>query len=352
MTDVSPPRLIERPFGQESRHELLEEYFGDTGAVAPSEAWKHVYRLLLWIDRTTGLAHCYESDKAQPGRPWYARSLAFHGWVAEQLGTTPDLLRNEVDWLFRRGLEKLILALDQFKEQRRVRAEQQRLPYQDLGFPEPGHDPELEAILRESFQDWTGTAPDERGVVLLAERLQAYFLQENKRANLVGEGFEDVLSFIISRMPGAERVRVRTRPQLHDIYGFRPPPQGEKVRRVDLAVEAPPDRRILVTAKWSIRADREEQFGVDYDTYTKLEDRREPFDFVLITNEFDTARLDAACRRWVAGRNMFTSVVHVNPEALAAAHGEHRRGKAQLLAGHQTAGRLIGLSDWLSTLTA
>ena len=34
----------------------------------PIPAWKHVYRLLLWIDSTTGLAHCYESDKSQPGQ--------------------------------------------------------------------------------------------------------------------------------------------------------------------------------------------------------------------------------------------------------------------------------------------
>jgi hypothetical protein len=352
VTEEPAAHLVERPFGEESRRNLLEEYFADLGEVSPSDAWKHVYRLLLWIDRTTGLAHCYESDKAQPGRPWYARSLAFHAWVADQLGTSPADLRSRIDWLFRRGLEKLTAAIDLLKEQRRLRAAEQRRPYADLGFPEPGRDPELEAILRDHLARGASAAPDhDRALVLLAERLQAYFLQENKRANLVGEGFEDVLSFLIRHMPKAGHLSVRTRPQLHDIYGFRPPPLGEKVRRVDLAITAEPVRRVLVTAKWSIRADREEQFGVDFDTYTKLEDRREPFDFVLVTNEFDAARLGAACSRWVSGRHMFSAIVHVNPDALDAVYAGERRGKAALLAEHQAAGRLISLREWLGSLS-
>ena len=82
--DESP--RIDRAFGAESRLQLLDEYFSVNGNVTPANAWQHVYQLLLWTDRTTGLAHCYESDKAQPGRKWYERSLAFHDWLAGSLG--------------------------------------------------------------------------------------------------------------------------------------------------------------------------------------------------------------------------------------------------------------------------
>lgn len=76
---MSPPE--QGPFSHPSRLALIRDYFGDR-RVDPQDAWKDVYRLLLWADPTIGLAHCYESDKAQPGRPWYARTLAFHSWLA------------------------------------------------------------------------------------------------------------------------------------------------------------------------------------------------------------------------------------------------------------------------------
>jgi hypothetical protein len=70
--------FVARAFGAENRARLLARYVDDHPLVTSANAWQHIYRLLLWIDRTTALAHCYESDKAQPGRAWYGRSLAFH----------------------------------------------------------------------------------------------------------------------------------------------------------------------------------------------------------------------------------------------------------------------------------
>lgn len=81
----STSEAVSRAFGVANRERLLDEYFGTTSHLNAANAWQHVYRLLLWIDRTTGLAHCYESDKCQPGRPWYARSLRFHDWFASEL---------------------------------------------------------------------------------------------------------------------------------------------------------------------------------------------------------------------------------------------------------------------------
>ena len=98
---------VARAFGAENRARLLTRYFNAAGDVNTENAWQHVYRLLLWIDRTTALAHCYESDKAQPGRAWYARSLAFHAWISDQLNTTPTNLGEEIDWLFREAVKDL-----------------------------------------------------------------------------------------------------------------------------------------------------------------------------------------------------------------------------------------------------
>lgn len=351
MTEELEPAEIQRAFGSESRRQMLEEYFGQAGKVTPASAWKHVYRLLLWIDRTTGLAHCYESDKAQPGRPWYARSLAFHDWVSHALGADPSALGTHVDWLFTRGTERLAAVIARQQAERAAHAAEQRAPYEGRGFPGPGEDPALESLVREALAPWLPAPPPPEAMRNLAQRIRTYLAQENKRKNLVGEGFEDVLASLIGRLPDASKLKVSARPVLHALPGFRPPPGNEKPRKVDLAVIGPGRRRVLVSAKWSVRADREEQFGVDFEAYARLEDAGRDFDFVLVTNEFDAARLNAACERRRQNAALFSSVVHVNPAGPLAAYGEERRGSAEKLAAHVKSGRLMSLERWLSKLT-
>lgn len=346
-SDVPSP--IDRAFGAESRQQLLTEYFASAGSISAANAWTHVYRLLLWTDRTTGLAHCYESDKAQPGRPWYERSLAFHDWLSASLNTPPHEVATQIDWLFRRGTERLAGVIAKQSTSRTTRAAEQRALYEGRGFPEPGEDPALESLIREALGEWLSNPPDD---VLrqLTRKIQLYFGQENKRKNLVGEGFEDVLAALIQRIPGAAEVTVAARPLLHSLPGFRPPPGVEKARRVDLGVIGRNQRRVLVSAKWSIRADREEQFGVDFDTYAKLEDAGSDFEFVLITNEFDAARLLAACNRRRPNGALFNAVVHVNPVGPLSAYGSNLRGASKELAQLIESGRLISLERWLDSL--
>lgn len=340
---------LQRPFGAESRRQMLEEWFRQAPTPTVDSAWRHVYRLLLWTDRTTGLAHCYESDKSQPGRPWYARSLAFHKWLADGLAVDPMRLGDEIDWLFRRGTERLTKALERVDAQRALAAAAQRKGYEAL--PVPGQDAELEALLLDHLAPWIHESPPRAAVIELTRLLRNYFSQEKKRQNLTGEGFEDVLAFILRRLPSAEKLTVATRPLLNEIEGFRAPPRGEKERRVDLvAVRGP--RRVLVTAKWSVRADREEQFGVDFEAYARLEDAGQDFEFVLVTNEFDAARLAAACERRAQNAPLFRRVVHVNLEAQLAAYGdEPRRGAARRLDMLIEDRRLVSLQEWLADLT-
>lgn len=351
MSEERFPPITERAFGADSRRQLLEEYFAVAGSVTPKTAWKHAYCLLLWIDRTTGLAHCYESDKSQPGRPWYARSLAFHDWVCSNLGSDPAELGGKIDWLFTRGSERLAKYLVNQRAERSRLAAQQRASYDARGFPEPGEDPGIESAVLEELKPWISSPPSQDAMRRLVQRIRTLLSQENKRKNLVGEGFEDVLAFIIQRLPGASKFEVRARPLLHEVTGFRPPRRGEKPRKVDLAVVGPNKRRVLATVKWSVRADREEQFGTDFEAYARLEDAGRDFDYVLITNEFDAARLSAACERRRQNASLFTSVIHVNPQGPLAAYGSELKRSATRMAAHVKSGRLSSLESWLRSLT-
>src|SRR5690606_34826248 len=132
-------------------------------------------------------------------------------------------------------------------------------------FPEPGEDPALQKLIEDTLGPWLASPPP-KVLQKLTQQIQTYFGQENKRKNLVGEGFEDVLSALIRRVHGSQSLRIEARPLLHTLPGFRPPRGNEKTRKVDVAVIDSRGRRVLVSSKWSIRADREEQFGTDFAT--------------------------------------------------------------------------------------
>lgn len=159
--DAKIGATVASAFGAKNRARLLNEYFAGCSSLTADEAWRHVYRLLLWIDQTTGLAHCYESDKCQPGKHWYPRSLAFHDWVANALKASPHQLVEEVDWLFRRAT--LDLAKHLLVNQARViaKAKAQRTPYEGRGFPEPGEDRELISIVQNVLGGFLEIEPPE-----------------------------------------------------------------------------------------------------------------------------------------------------------------------------------------------
>lgn len=81
-----------------------------------------------------------------------------------------------------------------------------------------------------------------------------------------------------------------------------------------------------------------------------MERTGQSFDYVLVTNEFDSARLVAAAERQREGNPLFTNVVHVSIEALKAVYGNGpSRSFAKALA-HMRKGRIESLGDWLSRL--
>lgn len=344
-----------RPFGEDNRAELLDEYFDSSGGVSAENAWAHVYRLLLWIDPTTGLVHCYESDKSQPGRPWYARMLAAHTWISDQLDVGPLDLDDRLDWMFKRVVAQLVDTVEQERRGRRDRYEDQRRLYDGVSLPLPGEDPELERLILDAVDPYLAGGIPATVLADLTTRIRVHLNQENKRKNLLGEGFEDTIAAICSRVLSPS-LEVATRRPLHDLPGFYPPRGTDRPAVVDLSVvdrsgQGSP-RRVLVTCKWSFRADRERQFTDDFNEYARLEAMGESFDYVLLTNEFDPARLLAACERRRENDALFTHVVHMQPGAVAATYADGASKSARRVLEHIRDGRLIGLRDWLVGLGA
>jgi hypothetical protein len=350
-------KAVDRAFGAENRNRLIDRYFAEPERekISPVTAWKHVYRLLLWSDPTTGLAHCYESDKSQPGKPWYARSLAFHDWVCTGLGVEPAALAQEVDWLFVEACADLTAAILRREEALAQTAARQRKGYEGRGFPEPGADPELAAIISGELGAYLMSQPPESSWRSLTQKVRQFLAVQNKRKNLVGEGFEDVLAQIVRRACNVPEDAIRTRAILYEIPGFNRAKLGGKENKVDLSIIRP-SMRTIVTAKWSVRADREKQFPTEYEEYCNAESANAKFQYVFVTNEFDPARLMRACESLFRNNLMFDHVVHINTEAVRAAYGElpgdgrATRSRKSVIE-HIESGRLISLEQWLALLS-
>ena len=362
--------VVERAFGVENRRRLLDNYFAQSEPITPANAWSHVYRLLLWINPTIGLAHCYESDKCQPGKAWFPRSLAFHDWLSTELGIAHDELADQLDRMFHAALPSLARVEG---EARRAAAEKHLAPYAGKPMPRPGEDKDLADLVREALAGFLTAEPSADAWQALIERLFTHFGQENKRKNLLGRGFEDTLAAIIAKLPGADDWEIRTRVPVSSVPNFNPQDSGEKLAEVDLAMwqkGRPMPRRVVVTVKWSIRADRERQFGGDFADYAAYNSAQGgPFDHILVTNEFDAARLKWSCEQTSGHSWLFKHVVHVNPDGVLVAYARkadppptpprlNKQGRpVRVDASHHLRGfiadeRLTSLETWLSRVLA
>lgn len=339
------------PFSRPNRVELIDRYFGDR-TVDPGSAWKDVYRLLLWCDPTTGLAHCYESDKSQPGRPWYARTLAFHDWLSEQFGLSNNSLPDALDWMFRQVIDQVAGKEAGHREALASRAAEQRKNY-DLTMPTPGDDPELRILIEPLLSNDPSSRPGEEAIREVLRKVRTHIGSENKRKNLLGRGFEDVLAGVIARLETGAPATFGVQTAIEEIPGFRSPRTGDKSEKVDLWVGPSSHRRILVSAKWSVRADREKQMRGDFLTYVTANSMRDPFEFVWITNEFDPARLVANATNTEVNGYLLDAVVHVCPAALAVVHEldqpelPETRARLKCLLEED---RIVSLGRWLEGL--
>jgi hypothetical protein len=88
----------------------------------------------------------------------------------------------------------------------------------------------------------------------------------------------------------------------------------------------------------------------DFQTYERLESAGEDFAYVLITNEFDAARLRAACERRRQNASLFSQVVHINATAVDVVYQDAQSEGATAVREHIARGRLMSLEDWLRQL--
>lgn len=338
---------ISAPFGAVNRQRLIGQFL----AASNEAPWLRIYRLLLWTDKTTGLAHCYESDKCQPGKPWHPRSLRFHAWLSDTLGVEPRQVAEGIDWLFRHTAADYARYMVQQYQALLRRATQQRAPYIDRAFPEPGEDPSIVEIIRGVLGTRLAEEPSLDDWREMTQRIRELIAVENKRKNLVGEGFEDVLCAVVRNFDTASTLDARARCLLSTVPGFANTRQGDKPNKVDLAIVRNADQhRTIVTAKWSIRADRERQFSSDFGDYLHAKSDIRSFDYVLLTNEFDPARLLRACEFSSGNAPMFTRIVHINPQALREVYGKRPEPTMLRVVKFIDDGRLVGVDTWLAGL--
>jgi hypothetical protein len=339
------------PFSRPNRVRLIDEYFADR-TVDPAAAWMDVYRLLLWIDSRTGIAHCYESDKSQPGKPWYPRSLVFHEWVSRQMGVDSLELKDYIDWMFRQVIGDVTQAEADEMIREAMAVQQELFAEDEAELPVPGDDPRLHAIVEPLMSRDPRWRPSEHEINDVLRKVYAHMSSENKRANLLGRGFEDVLAGVLARLPNPPAA-FGTQTPLENIPGFRATREGDKTEKVDLWVGDGGRRRVLVTAKWSVRADREKQLPSDFATYERSNAWRDPFEYVWITNEFDPARLVANATYTTMNRNLFDVVVHICPQAVWEVHhlDDSKGPNPTRLRELMDEGRVISLEDWLALVT-
>lgn len=351
--ETQTEEAVSAAFGEKNRAKLIQRYFSTEGSapLTPDNAWAHVYKLLLWADRTTALAHCYESDKCQPGKNWYARSLAFHDWLSTSLSADPSAVATHIDWLFIHATRDLIAEVVRNASRVARVAERQLEPYVGRNFPRPGEDPELVSLVRKALEPHLISEPSDERWQLLVSSVRQHLTLENKRKNLVGEGFEDVIAEVVRRTCGEKGVQASTRKILQEIPGFSSSKKGEKPNKVDIAIVRP-EMRTLVTAKWSLRADREKQFVTEFNEYVAAESDGQPFEYVFVTNEFDPARLMRACEKLAMNAYMFKHVIHINTDALRATYGGKAEKSMRKVLSYIDDGRLISLSTWLKMLSA
>jgi hypothetical protein len=181
-----------------------------------------------------------------------------------------------------------------------------------------------------------------------------FFTIGNKRKNALGEGFEDLLLVLLQRVSRIPTDRLKLRTPVSKMPGFRraPPRQkGEKQKREphpDIAIVEGDITHVITTAKWSMRQDRETQFQSEYSSFQTNKVQSTELTYVLITNEFDIARLKnvASAMPGGAGGYIFHTIYHVCLPLLRETHGDRFKDIEPWVG----TGKLKSLSDFLTEM--
>ncbi len=326
------------PFGQATRMRVLEQYLARAGALTAENAWEHVYRCLLWMNLGAGLAHIYDSNHMQPDGVFHGRAKRFTELLCTRWGIERGELAGRLDVLFKGCVAELnrqqvapINTIDQEIESELISA--------------------VEAILREEGI----TEPRALSVARKIEGLsRTFFTIGQKRKNALGEGFEDLLLILLQRVASIPLAKLKLRTPVSQMPGFRraaPFQSGEKRKREphpDIAVIEDNITHVIATAKWSMRQDRETQFQSEYSSFQRNKVQSTELTYVLITNEFDLARLKnvASAMPGSDGGYIFHTIYHISLPLLRQTQGA-RFADLEPWVG---TGKLKSLSDFLTDM--
>jgi len=326
----------------------LRDYFDHAGEVSVRNAWEHIYRCLLWMNQSAGLAHIYDSNHMQPGGVFHERAVRFTQALQEHWHTDRRGLAGQIDVLFQGCVQEL---------RSRVIGLEQASDAADIGTTSLV-DPELESDLIADVAAVLETegiaAARAAGVARRIEALsREFFTIGNKRKNALGEGFEDLLSMLLQRAAGVRPEVIALRRPVSALPGFLP---AEPRRQGDRRTRQPkPDLALIdtdagvthhiVTAKWSLRQDRETQFQSEYTSYQRNKVQTAELQYGLITNEFDLARLRNVLDAIPGGSGgyVFHKVYHISLSLLEQTHGD----RFSEIRPYAQTGKLQSLSDFL-----
>jgi hypothetical protein len=341
------------PFGKATRKKALEKYFATAGEVTALNAWTHLYRLLLSVDRRTQLAHVYDSNHMQPGGNWHGRAVRFTELLCQVWGVAQSNLPDLVDVMFRACVDEYLAQQPPWVAAT-VKQTIQQVVDGAGGFGEVAEEvSEFLLDVTELLVTQLGLSRSPELLAVVAEierKAEHYFTIEKKRQNVRGEGLEDTLEWLLLHA-GVPPEQLVVRTEATGLPGFKKALATErktkdKVPKPDLAIISP-DKKLtlwILTVKWSLRQDRLDIFGQEFAYYREHRLQSAGFDFVLITNEMDLARLRGVLSPPEGGGGFhFHRVYHLNCDLLEQTHGE----KFEALAVYRQEGRLLSLSDLL-----
>jgi len=332
------PSAGDNPFGRDTRIRVLSEYFETAGDVTAENAWEHVYKCLLWMNEATGLAHIYDANHMQPGKFFYTRAVRF----TDELCKVWNIEKRELPGLIDKLFKGCVADWRKIKLVNPVEIDDQIVSDLRISIGE---------ILKKEGVETERVEEVAKRIETLS---QDFFTIGNKRKNALGEGFEDLLWMLLKRVSNVPGGKVALRKPVSKLPGFRkatpkrPDAKREREPHPDLAFYDAGVTQIIVTAKWSMRQDREMQFHSEFAAYQRGKTQQTELQFALITNEFDTARLDNVARAIPtgAGGYIFHVIYHINPALLIATQQE-RIG----MVGHWIgAGKIRSLESWLNEM--
>jgi hypothetical protein len=341
------------PFGEKIRKQVLTAYFAKAEPVTADAAWSHVYRLLLSIDRRTQLAHVYDANHMQPGGNWHDRAVKFTDILCARWKVTREQLPDMLDVMFRACVDEYLAGKPKLIAKAARKSVRNVLAHAESEDAEEQLS-ELAVEITELLLTRFGLKGSGELAAVVAEierKAEDYFTIEKKRQNVRGEGFEDTLEWLLLNTAGVPRQQLVVRKRAAELPGFKKdlPSAGkrkDKVPKPDLAVITADGSFTIwiITAKWSLRQDRLDQFGQEFAYYEANLIQKPRVDFVLVTNEMDIARLRGVLNPPEGGGGFhFNRVYHVNRDLLEATHG----ARFDELAVYASDRRLLSLTDLL-----